>query len=69
MIKALDIRRLIVSNLALPTNMFYHTFSALSISALYLLNPAVIAQNYIPNAELAIPTGTSTNKTNAEMET
>ena len=31
--------------------------------------PAVIAQNFIPTAELAIPTGATTNEANAEIET
>ena len=29
----------------------------------------MIAQNLIPTTELAIPTGTQTNETNAEIET
>ena len=31
--------------------------------------PAVIAQSFIPTAELVIPTGTQTNEANAEIET
>ena len=36
---------------------------------LYFLISSVITQMFIPTAELALPTGTPTNKTNAEMET
>ena len=39
------------------------------IIGFYFLIPAVIAQSFIPAAELAIPTGTQTNETNAETET
>ena len=36
---------------------------------LYFLIPAVIAQIFIPTAELVILTGIATNKANAEIET
>ena len=36
---------------------------------LYFLIPAVIAQCFIPTAELVIPIGTQTNEANAEIET
>ena len=36
---------------------------------LYFLIPAMIAQMFIPTAELVIPTGTQTNEANAEIET
>ena len=39
------------------------------IIGFYFLIPAVIAQIFIPAAELAIPTGTQTNEANAETET
>ena len=39
------------------------------IIGFYYLIPAVIAQIFIPAAELAIPTGTQTNEANAETET
>ena len=42
---------------------FFMTFD------LYFLIPAVIAQIFIPTAELLIPTGTQTNEANAEIET
>ena len=35
---------------------------------LYILIPAVVAQIFIPTAELVIPTGTQTNEANAEIE-
>ena len=35
----------------------------------YFLIPAVIAQIFIPTAELVIPTGTQNNEANAEIET
>ena len=35
---------------------------------LYLLIPTVVAQIFIPTAELAIPKGTPTNEVNAEIE-
>ena len=36
---------------------------------LYFLIPATIAQMFMPTAELVMPTGISTNKVNAEIET
>ena len=35
---------------------------------LYILIPAVVAQIFIPTAELVISTGTQTNEANAEIE-
>ena len=39
------------------------------IIGLYFLIPAVIAQIFNSNVELKMPTGTPTNKTNAEIKT
>ena len=63
MIKALEIRNSIVFNLILSCFFFFF------IIDLYFLIPAVIALIFIPTAELVIPTGTQTNKANAETET
>ena len=70
LIKALDIRTSIVFSFSFPKNtlLLYFFFFFFTID-LYFLIPAVIAQFFIPIAELAIPTGTQTNETNAEIET
>ena len=39
------------------------------IIGFYFWIPAVIAQSFIPTAELVIPTGTQTNEANAEIKT
>ena len=63
MIKALEIRNSIVFSLILSCFFFFF------IIDLYFLIPAVIALIFLPTAELVIPTGTQTNKANAEIET
>ena len=66
----LDIRTSIVSKLAFPSNTILSCFFLFFlIIDLYYLIPTVIAQIFNPTAELAIPTGTSTNEANAEIET
>ena len=68
MIKALEIRSLIVFNLSFPNNtsLLYFFFFLLIID-LYLVIPATIAQ--ISTEELVIPTVKQTNESNAEIET
>ena len=43
-------------------------FSFFFIIELHFLIPAVIAQSFIPNAELVIPTEKQTTEANAETE-
>ena len=70
MVKALDIRTLIVFNLHFPNNTILSCFFFFFlISDIYFLIPAMIAQIFIHTAELVIPTGTPTNEANAEIET
>ena len=63
LIKALEVRTSIVFNLSV-LNMLILLFVH---SWLIFLIPAMIAQIFIPTAELVIPTGTQTNKPNAEI--
>ena len=49
--------------------LYYLAFLFFFITDFYFLIPAVIAQIFIPTAELRISTGTQTNETNAEFET
>ena len=70
LIKTLDIRSLIVSNLAFPSNtILFWFFLFFLIIDLYFSVSAVIAQVFIPNAELAIPEGAPTSEVNAQIET
>ena len=68
MIKDLKIRTPIVCNLSFHTNnillCFFYIFFLIELS----LIPAVIAQIFVPTAELLIPTGTQTNEASAEIE-
>ena len=68
MIKALEIRTLIVFHISLPknTSLLYFFFFLLIID-LYLVIPATIAQ--ISTEELVILTIKQTNESNAEIET
>ena len=68
-IKTLEIRTLIVFNVYFPNNIILSCFFFFFlIIDLYLLIPAVIAQTFIPNVDLRIPTGTQTNEANGEIE-
>ena len=51
------------------TILFYHAFFSFFYNLLIFLVPVVIAQIFIPTAELLIPTGMATNKANVEIET
>ena len=66
MIKDLKIRTPIVCNLSFHTNnillCFFYIFFLIELS------PAVIAQIFVPTAELLIPTGLQTNEASAEIE-
>ena len=69
-IKALEIRISIVLNFYFPNNTILSCFFFfLFITDLYFLIPAVIAQMFIPTAELVISIGKLTNEANAEIET
>ena len=68
-IKALNLRTLIVINLSILSNTILSCFFFFFITDLYFLNPAVIAQIFIPTAELILPTRAQTNEANAEIET
>ena len=69
-IKALEIRTSIVFSLSLPNDTILSCFFFFFfIIDLYFLIPTVIAQMFIPTAELVIPTGTQTNEANAEIKT
>ena len=66
--KALEIRTSIVSNLVFPENIIFSCFFFFFlITESYFLIPAVIAQVFIPTAELVITTGAATNEVNAEI--
>ena len=70
MIKDLEIRTSIVFNLSFTNSTILSCFFFFFfIIDLYFLISAVIAQMFIPTAELVIPTGISTNEANAEIET
>ena len=70
MIKALEIRTSIAFSLSFPNSTILSCFLFFFfIIDLYFLIPAVIAQIFIPTAELAIPTGTQTNEANPEIQT
>ena len=68
MIKDLKIRTSIVCNLSFRTNnillCFFYFFFLIELC----LIPAVIAQIFVSNAELLIPTGTQTTEASAEIE-
>ena len=69
-VKTLEIRTSIVFNLSFPNNIILsYFFIFFFIIDLYFFIPAVIAQFFIPTAELVIPAGTQTNKANTEIET
>ena len=69
-IKALEIRISIVFNLSFPNNTILSCFFFFFfIIDLHFLVPAIIAQMFIPTAELVIHTETQTNEANAEIET
>ena len=69
MIKTLEIRTSIVFNLSFPNNTIFSCFFFFFfIIDLYFLIPAVLAQIYIPTAELSISTGIATNEANTEIE-
>ena len=67
-IKALEVRNSIVFNISFPNNTILLCFFFFFFNWLILLNPAVIAQMFIPTTVLVIPTGTKTNDANAEEE-
>ena len=56
-----------VFNLVFPENTILSYFFLFSLINNFLV-PAMIAQIFIPTTELAIPTGTPTSETNAEIE-
>ena len=70
MIKVLEIETSIVFNLAFANKtVLLCFFFFFLIIDLYFLIPTVIPQIFICTPELAIPTGTQTNKENAGIET
>ena len=70
LIKILDIRTSIVSNLVIPSNTILScSFFFFLIIDLYYLIPSVIVQTFNPTAELVTPIGMSTNEANAEKNT
>ena len=70
MIKVLEILTSIVFNLSFPNRTLLSCFFFFLLKLIYIfLVPAVIAQVFIPTAELVIPTGTQTNEANVEIET
>ena len=70
LIKALEIRTLMVFNLAFPSNTILSCFFFFFfIIDLQFLITAVIIKIIIPTAELVIPTGIAAKGTNAEIET
>ena len=73
MIKYLEITTSIVTNLyilfyILYILYFFFFFFIIDFD-LYILIPVIIAQMFVPAAELVIPTRTQTNEANAEIET
>ena len=66
--KALKIRASIVFNISSLNNTIFSCFFFFFAVTGFLI-PAVIAQIFIPIAELAMPAGTQTNEGNAEIET
>ena len=69
-IKALEIKTSIVFNLVFASNTILSCFFFfVLIIDLHFLIPAVTAQIVDPSAELAIPTETTINEANVEMET
>ena len=57
-------------NLSFPNNTILSCFFIFFFTIdSYVLIPAVIAQIFIPTAELIIPTGLANYEANAEMET
>ena len=70
LIKDLEIKTSELFDLVFLSNTTCYHFSSLFFNYwLILFNPAVIAQNFIPTGELAIPTGTPTKEVKAEIET
>ena len=70
MIKTLEFKTSIVFKLVFANNTVISCFfSFFYIIDLYFFIPAVIAQIFNPNAELAITIGIPTKKTKAEIET
>ena len=70
LIKALDIKISIVLNWGFANNTILScSFLFFFVIDLYFLIPVVTAQIFIPTVELAIPTGTTANEANAEIET
>ena len=70
MIKDLEIRKSIVSNLAFTSNTILSCFFFFFvIIGLYYLIPEVIEQIFNPIVELVIPIEIETNEVNAEIET
>ena len=66
----LEIRTSIGLQLSFPNNTILSCiFFFFFIIDLYFLISAVIAQIFIPTAEVVILTGTQANRTNAEIET
>ena len=68
-IKDLEIRTSIVFNLSFPKNTIFLCFFFFFIIDFYFFIPAVIAQIFIPTAELEITTVTQANEVNAEIKT
>ena len=68
-IKALETRTSIALNLSFRNNTILLCFFFFFIIDLYFLTPAVIAQIFIPNAEITLPTGGQTNEANPKIET
>ena len=70
LIKPLEIKTLIVYNLAFNSNTILSCFFFFFLFIdCYFLIAAVIAQTFNLPAELAVPTGTPSNKANVEIET
>ena len=70
MIKDLEIRKSIVSNLAFTSNTILSCFFFFFVIIdLYYLIPEVIEQIFNPIVELVIPIEIETNEVNAEIET
>ena len=70
MIKDLEIRKSIVSNLAFTSNTILSCFFFFFVIIdLYYLIPEVIEQIFNPIEELVIPIEIETNEVNAEIET
>ena len=64
----MEIKTSIVFNLDFPSNTILSCFFFFLIIDLYFLIHAVIADIFVPTAELVIPKGIATNEANTEIE-